>query len=130
MTSVHHHPSTDVGLHHVPDWVWIALAALLAVAFGLGIGYIIGNQDATTTEAAATPVAGFEYGQEATSVHLNTGAVTGEYYGNSGELYPALSVAAAATGFDYDQETTPIHLNTGKVTGEYYGNSGELFAGE
>ena len=37
MTSVHHHPSSDVGLHHVPDWVWIGLAALLAVAFGLGI---------------------------------------------------------------------------------------------
>jgi len=76
---------------------------------------------------AVAPVDGFESGREATSIHLNTGMVTGEYYGNSGELYPALPVAAATTGFDYDDETTTIHLDTGMVTGEYYGNSGELY---
>ena len=54
--------------------------------------------------ATAAPVAGFESDQEATSIHLNTGSVTGEYYGNSGELYPALPPAVAATDFDYNPD--------------------------
>ncbi|MGI9641837.1 MAG: hypothetical protein ACR2N9_03545 [Acidimicrobiia bacterium] len=128
MTSVHHHPSSDVGLHHVPDWVWIGLAALLAVAFGLGIGYMIGNQDAETTGASATAVDGFAYDNESTPMHIATQpGVTTPYMGNSGVLYPDPIAVAPIMGLEVANESTSMHLLSGLVTTEYFGNSGELY---
>lgn len=127
MTSVHHHPSSDVGLHHVPDWVWIGLAALLAVAFGLGIGYMIGNQDAETTGASAAAVDGFAYDNESTPMRIVQPGVTTAYFGNSGVLYPDPIPAAPLMGLEVANESTSMHLLSGLVTTEYYGNSGELY---
>ena len=128
MTSVHHHPTSDVGLHHVPDWVWIGLAVLLAIGFGLGIGYIIGDQETGSTSAAtAAPVDGFAYDNESTAMHTAGPGVTTDYMGNSGVLYPDPLIVAPVIGFETANQASPLHLSTGLVTGEYFGYSGELY---
>jgi hypothetical protein len=128
MTTVQHRPAPRVSFDDIPSWVWIAIAAVLAVGMGLAIGYTIADQG-TTTEAAATSVEGFEYNSEATSMHLATATpVTVDYLGNSGVLYPEPVPIAPVLGFETMHEVTPMHLASATpVTAPYFGNSGELY---
>ena len=126
MTSVQHRPTPEVGVHHVPSWVWIALGAVLAVAIGMAIGYLIADTDTTTT-AAAVPVEGFEYDHEVTTGKVAAPGVTTAYMGNSGVLFPDPPIVAPVMGFEPMIEATSMHMLEGLVTSEYYGYSGELY---
>ena len=127
MTTAQHRPAPRVSFDDVPSWVWIAIAAVLAIGMGLAIGYTIADQG--TTEAAVTSVDGFEYTSDATSMHLATAnPVTVDYMGNSGVLYPEPIPVAPVLGFEGVHEATAMHIVTSDpVTTQYFGNSGELY---
>jgi hypothetical protein len=113
--------------HPNREWLWIGLSAIV-IAF-VALAFIwVANQPANTAAPVLESVSGFEYGHEVTAARVVSPGITTEYFGNSGELYPALSVLPAATGFAYDHEVTPIHIAGPGITTEYFGNSGELFA--
>ena len=119
-----HHPS-HIGTHRSHEWILVAVAAIIvAVAAAALVWGILEQTEATPT--LPDNVTGFEYTEDATTGHLAQGAVTGEYYGNSGVLYPALMVPAIASGFEYETEATPIHLRGDSVTSPFIGVSGDL----
>lgn len=127
MTTVQHRPAPRVSFDDVPQWVWIAIAAILAIGLGMAIGYTIADQG--TTEAAVTSVDGFEYSSDATPMHLATATpVTVDYMGNSGVLYPEPIPIAPIAGFPVAHEVTPMRMVTSDpVTTQYFGHSGELY---
>ncbi|MDJ0790647.1 MAG: hypothetical protein QNJ71_02005 [Acidimicrobiia bacterium] len=126
MTTVQHRPAPQVGFDQIPSWVWIAVAAILAIGMGVAIGYTIADEG--TTEAIVTPE-GFEYSSDATPLHLATATpVTVDYMGNSGVLYPDPIPVAPVIGFETMHEVTSMHLVTSDpVTTQYFGYSGELY---
>jgi hypothetical protein len=127
MTTANHPSHMGVRWHPNHEWLWIGLSAiviaLVAVAF-----IWIANQPANTVAPVLESRSGFEYDHEVTTGQIVSPGVTTEYFGNSGELYPALSVLPSATGFAYDHEVTTGQIVSPGVTTEYFGNSGELFA--
>ena len=112
--------------HPNHEWLWIGLSAMLVAFMTIAIVWV-----ATRPEATVAPViesaSGFAYDNEATAIQIAGPGITTQYFGNSGELYPAISVLPAATGFAYDHEATPIHVASPGITTEYFGNSGELY---
>ena len=126
MTTAQHPSHMDVRWHPNHEWLWIAVSAMLVAFVTIAIVWV-----ATRPEATVAPVlesaTGFAYENEATAIQIAGPGVTAEYFGNSGELYPAISVLPAATGFAYDHEVTPIQVASPGITTEYFGNSGELF---
>ena len=93
-----------VATDHLPGATHTAAAPVAAVATPQ-VESIAGSDDLATrsatgssgviTQSALDPsVTGFEYGQEATTGHVVSPGVTGQYFGNSGELY---SEAAAGS---------------------------------
>ncbi len=127
MATVQHPTSTGVSAHHNLDWLWISLSVVLVALVAGGVAWAI-FRPAVTVPPLPAEVIGFEYGQEATTGHVAQPGVTGEYFGYSGELYAAATLAPSVMGFEYNQEATPGHLASPGVTGQYFGNSGELYA--
>ena len=126
MTTAQHQSHMGVRWHPSHEWLWIGLSAMLVAFVTIAIVWV-----ATRPEATVAPVlesaSGFAYDHEVTAIHVARPGVTAEYFGHSGELYPAISVLPAATGFAYDHEVTPIRSVSPGITTEYFGNSGELF---
>ena len=121
-----HHPS-HIGTHGTHEWVLVAIAAIVVAVAAAALVWGILDQ---TEAAPALPdnVTGFAYTEDASTGHIATGSVTGEYYGNSEALNPELMEPAIAAGFEYELEATPIHLATGSVTSPFIGVSGVLDA--
>ncbi|MGI9666833.1 MAG: hypothetical protein ACR2N2_07000 [Acidimicrobiia bacterium] len=127
MTSAHPPVPAQSGFRHDHDWLWLGLSAIGVAIVAYGIMWAVVRPFETSTAALPAETVGFEYSTEATPLHMPVAGVTGEYYGLSGELFPAITVLPAASGFDYDHEVTSIHLPIAGVTGHYFGNSGELY---
>lgn len=127
MTTAHHPSHMGVRWHPNHEWLWIGLSAMLVAFVTIAIVVVATRAD-TTVAPVLESASGFAYENEATAMHVASPGITTEYFGNSGELYPAISVLPAATGFAYDHEATAMQLASPGVTTEYFGNSGELFA--
>ena len=126
MATAHHPASTGVSTHHSHDWLWISISVVLVALIAGGIAWAI-FRPAITIPPLPAEVIGFEYNQEATTGHVGQPGVTGEYFGYSGELYAAATLAPSLIGFEYSQEVTPGHIANLGATGQYFGYSGELF---
>ena len=127
MATAQHPASTGASAHHNFDWLWIGLSVVLVALVAGGVAWTI-FRPAVTVPPLPAEVIGFEYGQEATAGHVAQPGVTGEYFGYSGALYPAATLAPSVTGFEYNQGATPGHVASPGITGQYFGNSGELYA--
>ena len=125
MTSAHPPVHTHTGFHH-HEWLWFSLSVALVALVTAGVMWLITGSD---EEAAAVPAetTGFELDDDATAGRTISPGVTTEYFGLSGELYPAITVLPSATGFDTHDETTGGHFAAPGVTGSYFGYSGELY---
>ena len=126
MTTAQHPSHMGVRWHPHHEWLWIGLSAMLVAFVTIAIVWV-----ATRPETTVTPVlesaSGFAYENEATPIHIASPGITAEYFGNSGELYPAITVLPAATGFAYDHEATAARVVSPGITTEYFGNSGDLY---
>jgi hypothetical protein len=127
MATAQHPASTGAASHHNFDWLWIGLSVILVALVAGGVAWAI-FRPAVTVPPLPAEVIGFEYTAEATTGHVAQSGLTGEYFGYSGELYPAAILAPSLMGFAYDHEVTPGHIASLGVAGQYFGNSGELFA--
>jgi len=112
--------------HPGRDWLRIAASVVVVALMTFAIVWIVTQPVATPTSEVQS-ISGFEYSHEATPIHLTDAGITTNYMGNSGELFPAITVLPAAQGFAYDHEVTPIRFTDTAITTNYMGNSGELF---
>jgi hypothetical protein len=110
---------------HNLEWLWIGLTAIVVALIAGGIAWAV-FQPTAPVEPLPVEVQGFAYTQDATAGQMATLDATGEYLGNSGELYPAVTVAPSAQGFAYDNESTAAQFGTPSMMGEYFGYSGEI----
>ncbi|MEN8238582.1 MAG: hypothetical protein ABFR53_05195, partial [Actinomycetota bacterium] len=101
MTTAQHPSHMGVRWHPNHEWLWIGLSAMLVAFMAIAILWVATRPEATVAPVLES-VSGFTYDHEATPIHIASPGVTTEYFGNSGELYPAISVLPAATGFAYD----------------------------
>lgn len=125
MTSAHPPVHSHTGFHH-HEWLWFTLSVVLVAAATAGVMWLItGNTDDAAVAAAGTT--GYELDHEVTPARTTAPGVTTQYFGHSGELYPAVTVLPAATGFDTHDDTTVLKIAAPGVTTEYFGNSGELY---
>ncbi len=127
MATAQHPVPARTAVHHNFDWLWIGLSVILVALIAGAVAWAI-FRPAVTVPPLQAEVIGFEYSQEATTGMAVQPGVTGEYFGYSGELYPAAMLAPSVMGFEYDHEVTPGHIASPGVTSEYFGYSGELFA--
>jgi len=126
MATAQHPASTGATVHHNLDWLWIGLSVVLVALIAGAVAWAI-FRPAVTVPPLPAEVIGFEYTQEATTGMAVQPGVTGEYFGYSGELYPAAALASSVMGFEYDNDATTGMLVQPGVTGEYFGYSGELY---
>jgi hypothetical protein len=126
MATAQHPVPTRTAVHHNFDWLWIGLSVILVALIAGAVAWVI-LRPAATVLPLPTEVSGFEYSQEATTGQAVQPGVTGEYFGYSGELYPAAVLAPSVMGFEYDSDATTGMLVQPGVTGEYFGYSGELY---
>jgi hypothetical protein len=126
MTTVHHPSHMGVRWRPNHEWLWIGLSAMLVAFVTIAVVWVATRPD-TTVAPVLESASGFAYETEATPIQLASPGITAEYLGNSGELYPAISVLPAATGFAYDHEVTALKVASPGITTEYLGNSGELY---
>lgn len=107
-------PTATAGFEYVHEVTPAHLRAEGVTASFVGV-----SGDLTTVIA---PVRGFDIDHEVTTVHApSTTPVTGEYFGNSGVLFPEINVS----GFELDDDMTSLHMPPDAgVTSPYVGSSG------
>ncbi|MEA2010036.1 MAG: hypothetical protein U9N78_04960, partial [Actinomycetota bacterium] len=92
MATAQHPVPARTAAHHNFDWLWIGLSVVLVALIAGAVAWAI-FRPAVTVPPLPAEVIGFEYNQEATTGQAVQPGVTGEYFGYSGELYPAVALA-------------------------------------
>jgi hypothetical protein len=124
VTTAHHPTPTHVGFRGEHEWLWIGLSAIaVAVIAGATMWFLLDRGTDTGETAVVDNVSGFEYTQDASTGHVATPGVTGDYIGYSDELYPSPVVVE---DYEYGDDATTGHVADGTVTSDYVGGSGEL----
>ena len=119
-TGIHHREPLHIHMPHGLEWLWVGLALVIVAIVVAGIAVPLIQSD--ETPALPGSVEGFAYTEEFTTAHMNTGAVTSEYVGLSGDLWVA---DTPVTGFEYG-DTTTGHMPVPGVTSPFVGESGEI----
>ena len=87
MATVQHPMPTRTQVHHNFEWLWASLSVIIvALVVGAVAGAVF--RPAVTAPALPAEVVGLERTQEATTGMVASPGVTGEYFGNSGEITP------------------------------------------
>ena len=119
MATVRHPVPARTTAHHNFDRLWIGPSVVLVVLVALVAGVVAWAifRPAVTGPPLPAEVIGFEYSQEATAGMAVRPGVTGDYLGNSGELYPDAAVGTLAG----------ITLDPTAMWGAEFSSPGELY---
>ena len=116
MATVQHPVPARTTAHHNFDRLWIGLSVVLVALVAGVVAWAI-FRPAVTVPPLPAEVIGFEYSQEATAGMAVRPGVTGDYLGNSGELYPDAAVGTLAG----------ITLDPTAMWGAEFSSPGELY---
>lgn len=103
----------------------IVRAALLlgAAAVVATVALAIVSRSTPEPTADVDITSGFEYNSDATSGMPASTPVTGQYFGNSDEMFPGRDLTS---GFEHTTDATAGRVSTDHVTSPYFGYSPEL----
>jgi len=97
------------------------LMVTLAVIAAVGFAIVSRSAPGPTTDTDVT--SGFEYTTDATSGRMASTPVTGQYFGNSDEMFPERDLTS---GFEYNTDATSGKVATDRVTSVYFGYNPDL----